>query len=173
MCCHYSADFGDKMRQSVFQVTQYVQGHISSVFPFSVGEILLILAALLLVGAFILLICGFVKLCRKKMPESRKDRREAGSQRGRTGVAGRYFYVLAWIVGVVVMIMSIIVSYYIIAAVSRIPICPQKSGSIPCGNWQFSEIMWSGSAMSRRRRWSGMKTAISSMGRIWTGDDLP
>lgn len=87
----YSAGFSDKMRQSVFQMTQYIQGHISSVFPFSVGEILLILAAALPAGAVVLLLIGCLRAFRKKT----------------AGFARRYFYALLWIGGVVGIIMSI------------------------------------------------------------------
>lgn len=102
-----SAGFGDKIRRSVFQVTQYVQGHISSVFPFSVGEILLILAVLLLLGAFVLALACFTGLCQRRRTKSRKAGREtADTPAGKKSFAGRYFYALSWIVGVVGIIMS-------------------------------------------------------------------
>ena len=50
----YSRGFGNQVRRSVFYMTQYIQGHISSLFPFSLGEFLLILAVILAAGALVL-----------------------------------------------------------------------------------------------------------------------
>lgn len=104
----YSVSFGDNIRQSVFQMTQHIQGGISSLFPFSVGEFLLILAVLLLAGSIVLSAAG---VCRKTADVFRKkngagkkgDRKKSGF--GLLG--GRYFYSLLWIIGVVSLIMSI------------------------------------------------------------------
>ena len=63
----YMPCFGDRMRQSVFQVTQYVQGYISSIVTFSLGEFLLLFAVILLTGAFVLLLTG---LCKKTAGKS-------------------------------------------------------------------------------------------------------
>ena len=107
----YSAGFGDKIRQGIFQITQYIQGHISSLFPFSVGEILLILAVLLLAGAFVLM---FIGLCRKMTAlfrrNAEKDSGKAEEKQERSRFerfSGRYFYGFLWIIGVVSVIMSI------------------------------------------------------------------
>lgn len=50
----YSRGFGNQVRRSVFYMTQYIQGHISSLFPFSLGDYLLILAVILAAGALVL-----------------------------------------------------------------------------------------------------------------------
>lgn len=109
----YSSGFGDGIRQSVFCVTQYIQGHLSSLFPFSIGEFLLIIAVVLVVGAFAL----FAVLLMEWMRSILRGRRIAGkNSEGETvcgekskiiRFAGRYFYVLLWIVGIVSAIMSI------------------------------------------------------------------
>lgn len=107
----YSEGFGDKIRLSVFQVTQYIQGNISSLFPFSVGEFLLILAVLLLMGVPVLILTG---ICRKAADAFRKnagkDSEKAAEKQERSKFerfSGRYFYGLLWIAGVVSVIMSI------------------------------------------------------------------
>lgn len=65
----YNRSFGDKMRQSIFQVTQFVQGHISSLCLFSVGEFLLALAVLLAAGAVLLPVVLFYAQGRtRKLP---------------------------------------------------------------------------------------------------------
>ena len=104
----YSEGFGDKIRRSVFQVTQYIQGHISSVFSFSVGEFLLFLAVLLLLGGLVLSVVCCVELCLKKVSGREEDGGESwGRLRRIAGGVRRYFYVLAWIGGVMGIIMSI------------------------------------------------------------------
>lgn len=82
-----SAGFSDRVRGGVFQITQYIQGHISSLFPFSLGEVLLCLAVLLAAGA-VLFSCALLV---KKAVKAGK----------------RYFAVLLWITGIVSVIMSI------------------------------------------------------------------
>lgn len=89
-----SSGFGDGIRQSVFCVTQYIQGHISSLFPFSIGEFLLIFAAVLAVLAFVLAVLLPI-------------RRAKGILRGKGSITGRYFYCLLWIIGIVSVIMSV------------------------------------------------------------------
>lgn len=103
--------FGDKTRRGVFRVTQYVQGHISSMFPFSVGEFLLLLAVFLLAGALALSLGVAVrrtaemlgrnvwKSCEKTAVEPEKS--------GFEKFVRRYFYTLFWIVGAVALIMSV------------------------------------------------------------------
>lgn len=104
----YSVGFGDKIRRSVFQVTQFLQGHVSSVFSFSAGELLLFFAVFVLAGAVLLLLLGLVRLCRKKISGCKKDVEKQEDRPGRgAGFTGRYFYALAWIAGVVGVIMSI------------------------------------------------------------------
>lgn len=107
----YHNSFGDKMRQGVFQVTQYVQGHINSVFPFSVGEFLLLLAVFVLAGAFVLFLG---EICRRT---AGAVRRNIGASCGKTAkdqrrsgfgkFSRRYFYGLLWIIGVTAVIMSV------------------------------------------------------------------
>lgn len=104
--------FGDKMRQGLFQVTQYMQGHISSIFSFSVGEILLGLALLLAAGAILFsciwLIDTAVLMWRKKAASEKKDGGTAVSRKHLKyrRFVGRYLYVLVWITGIVSFIMS-------------------------------------------------------------------
>ncbi len=84
--------FGDKMRQSVFHVTQYIQGHISSLFPFSVGELLLIFAVLLAMGALSLSVIALVRMIAARIKgssegargEADQDRERAEKNRGET-----------------------------------------------------------------------------------------
>lgn len=111
----YSGGFGDRMRQSVFCVTQYLQGHISSLFSFSVGELLLILAVLLVTVGLVLLVVLFIKwivtgLKGKDNPVNKNEKD------GNTDVdkeksklicfIGRYFYILLWIISIVSVVMS-------------------------------------------------------------------
>lgn len=110
----YSSGFGDGIRQSVFCVTQYVQGHISSLFPFSIGEFLLIFAVVLTVLAFVL---SFILLIEWVGGILRGRRRITGENSGggaaykeKTGIvrfAGKYLYCLLWMIGIVSAIMSI------------------------------------------------------------------
>lgn len=107
----YMIGFGDRMRQSVFQVTQYVQGHISSIVPFSLGEFLLLFAVILLTGAFVLLLTGFGKkaaaVFRKGGGKICEDITEERRRSGFEICCRRYFYSLSWIIGVVSVIMSV------------------------------------------------------------------
>lgn len=100
----YSRGFGDKIRQGIFQLTQYIQGNISSLFSFSVGEILLGLAVVLITGAIIpvviWLIKRAVKICRGT---SDSGKRNLKFKR----FVGGYLYILVWITGVVSLIMSV------------------------------------------------------------------
>lgn len=86
----YSEEFSDRIRGSVFPITQYIQGNISSLFPFSVGEFLLCLAVFLMVGA-VLFSCIF--LVKKNLWMSCFVR--------------KYLTALLWIAGIVSLIMSI------------------------------------------------------------------
>lgn len=104
----YSAGFGDTVRQGVFQVAQYIQGNISSLFPFSVGEFLLVLAVLLLAGSIVLSAVVLYRKTaavfgRKNCGGKAEDRKKSGFEL----FAGRFFYSLLWIVGVVSVIMSV------------------------------------------------------------------
>ena len=87
--------FGDMLRQSVFQITQYAQGHTSSLFPFSLGEFLLWLAVFLMAGAVFFLLV----LLAGKMSWLRK-----GAKLERFAV--RYLYGMLWVIGIVSIIMS-------------------------------------------------------------------
>lgn len=92
-----SGVFCDFMRRTVFFVMQYIQGHISSIFPFSVGEIMLILALFLLFVGVVLVPVIFignylVKHGRLMSLNLRKLK--------------RYYYILLWIGGIVSLIMS-------------------------------------------------------------------
>jgi len=109
----HSAGFGDWMRRSVFCVTQYVQGHISSLFPFSVGELLLMLAVLLLAGALVLSVLLMLRwiygALKGKGSAAGRPAGGVSAGGGRPGLsqfAGRYFYILLWIVGIVAVVMS-------------------------------------------------------------------
>lgn len=108
----YSGGFGDGIRQSVFCVTQYIQGHLSSLFPFSIGEFLLIIAAVLAVGAFVLSVVLLMEWMRGILRGRRIACRnsEGETVRGEKSkivrFACRYFYALLWIVGIVSAIMS-------------------------------------------------------------------
>lgn len=109
----HNRSFGDRMRQSVFQVTQFVQGHISSLCLFSVGEFLLALAVLLAAGAVVLSVVLFLKLIVEIFMKAAKsvdmadkvmetDRRHSQF----AWFVKRYFYMLLWIVGLVSAVMS-------------------------------------------------------------------
>ena len=109
----YGEGFGDRVRLSIFQVTQMIQGRISSLFPFSVGELLLILAALLSAGALILAAIVFIRWLAGSLRWSAcgADKRElpADSKKGKNlkAFAGRYYHVLLWLGGIVSVVMSI------------------------------------------------------------------
>lgn len=96
MQARYRKGFGDKIRQGIFQLTQYVQGHISSLFPFSVGEIMLGLAVLLVVAAAVLFGILCINRAAGQWDKSLKLR----------SFAGRYYYSLLWIIGIVSVVMS-------------------------------------------------------------------
>ena len=109
-----SRSFGDGVRQSVFCVTQYIQGHISDLFPFSVGELLLILAVLLVAGALILVVLFLIRqvyrVLKKEKDNAERALEEAeGSKKSTKFIwfTGRYFYALLWIIAIVGVIMSI------------------------------------------------------------------
>ena len=109
----YSESFGDKMRQGLFQVVQYILGQISSIFSFSVGEILLGIAVFLAAGAILFSGLWFIETAVFIW------RRKGVSGKGSAGVAvsrkhlkcrrfiGRYYYALVWITGIVSFIMTI------------------------------------------------------------------
>lgn len=109
----YSVGFGDRVRRSIFQITQFTQGHISSLFPFSVGELLLYLAVFLAVGAAFIS-CIFAAAWaaeqwkKKFFPQKNSGKGIAlkGSLRV-SEFARRYFMALLWITAVVSVIMSI------------------------------------------------------------------
>lgn len=110
----YSSGFGDKIRWSVFCVTQYIQGHISSLFPFSLGEILLILAAALAVVALVLAVVLLVNRMKgiqrgkDSIADGVSERNEAyGKRAWIVRFADGYYYSLLWIIGIVSVIMSI------------------------------------------------------------------
>lgn len=93
----HSKKLCDQIRWSIFRITQYVQGHISSLFPFSTGEFLLVLAVLLAAASlalFVVLLTGWLTGYLRKKPGLRK-------------FAGRYGYLLLWLVGIVSIVMSI------------------------------------------------------------------
>ena len=110
----YSEGFSDRVRRDVFRITQYMQGHISSLFSFSVGELLLCLAVLLAAGA-VLFSCVF--LMKKTLRAVRRRNAAAETtdedglivkkELGGAGFIRGYFTVLLWIAGVVSVIMSI------------------------------------------------------------------
>lgn len=89
-----SRGFSDWFRRTVFCGIQYVQGHISSVFPFSVGEILLAAGALLLLFA---ILSGAVLLAGKIVPAL------AGR---RFPFLRKYLYGVLWVTAVVALVMS-------------------------------------------------------------------
>lgn len=109
----YSVGFGDRVRRSIFQITQFTQGHISSLFPFSVGELLLYLAVFLAVGAvFISCIFAAARAAErwKKKFFPQKNSGKGIALKGGLRVsefARRYFMALLWITAVVSVIMSI------------------------------------------------------------------
>ncbi len=88
----HSRVFADWMRRTVFYGIQYIQGHLSSLFPFSVGELLLILAVFLTAAA---IVAAVVFLC---------TGRAAGS--GRPSLPDRYLYTFLWIVVLVCFLMT-------------------------------------------------------------------
>ena len=109
-----SRSFGDRVRQSVFCVTQYIQGHISDLFPFSVGEFLLILAVLLVAGALILVVLFLIRQVYRVLKKEENNVERAleeaeGSKKSTKFIwyTSRYFYTLLWITGIVGVIMSI------------------------------------------------------------------
>lgn len=109
----YSVGFGDRVRRSIFQITQYTQGHISSLFPFSVGELLLYLAVFLAVGA-VFISCIFAaaraaEQWKKKFFPQKNSGRGIALKGGLcvSEFARRYFMALLWITAVVSVIMSI------------------------------------------------------------------
>lgn len=109
----YSEGFGDWVRQSIFQTTQYIMGHISSLFPFSVGEILLCLAVLFAAGA----VCFSCVLLGKKVEALWRRRIFSGKGAEENAVrrasprffrfARIYFTALLWIAGVGSAVMSV------------------------------------------------------------------
>lgn len=93
----HSKDFCDQIRRSIFRVMQYTQGHISSLFPFSAGEFMLVLAVLSAAAAPALFVVWLTE-------------RKAGKSEKRAGLkkfAGTCLYGLLWIAGVVSLVMSI------------------------------------------------------------------
>lgn len=111
----YNRGFGDKVRQGIFRLMQYVQGYISSLFPFSVGELLLGLAVFLAAGAIllfiILLIERIAEIWKRKRKTALHEEADKGTDAGGRNLkfkrfAGGYFYVLLWITGIVSVIMS-------------------------------------------------------------------
>lgn len=108
----YGEGFGDRMRLSVFQVTQNIQGRISSLFSFSVGELLLILTVLLAAGAVVLAVILFIRWLAGSLRWSAHGaggKLPADSERGKKlkAFAGRYYRILLWLGGIVSFVMSI------------------------------------------------------------------
>lgn len=108
-----SVGFSDGIRLSVFRFTQYVQGHISSLFSFSVGELLLCFAVFL-AAVTVLLFCVFlvkkaVGMWKRRNPFRKTADKDAAAERsGRiSGFVRRYLTVLLWITGIVSVIMSV------------------------------------------------------------------
>ena len=107
-----SAEFSDKVRLGLFQITQYVQGHISSLFPFSVGEFLLCFAVFFVMAT--VLFFGFLFVRKAARPGRRRkvfgktaDRGAAERGGGISGFAGRYLAILLWVTGIVSVMMSV------------------------------------------------------------------
>ena len=108
----YSAGFGDRVRRGIFQKTQYIQGHISSLFPFSIGEVLLCLVLALTVGTGFLIVALLVN----KAAALWRGRGASKQGGGEDAVlekdvrlrrfARRYFAVLLWSAVIVSVIMS-------------------------------------------------------------------
>ena len=106
--------FGDRVRGGAFQITQYIMGNISSLFPFSVGEVLLCLAVILAAGT-VLFSCIFLVKKAAAVGRSKNVCREGADDKGviaekdlrGSGFVRRYFVLLLWIAGVVSSIMSI------------------------------------------------------------------
>ncbi len=86
----------DRIRQSIFRITQYIQGHISSLFPFSIGEFLLVLAVLLASASLALFVVLFVGRLRGR----------AGKEHRPGKFARRYYDLLLWVVAIVSVVMS-------------------------------------------------------------------
>lgn len=86
----------DRIRQSIFRITQYIQGHISSLFPFSIGEFLLVLAVLLASASLALFVVLFVGRLRGR----------AGKEQRPGKFARRYYDLLLWVVAIVSVVMS-------------------------------------------------------------------
>lgn len=97
MLSWHSKKFCDQIRKSIFRMTQYIQGHISSLFPFSVGEFLLMLAVLLAAAALAL----FVVLCAGRVTKE-SEKKETVRK-----FAGRYYCLLLWVIAVTSVVMSI------------------------------------------------------------------
>lgn len=102
----YSMGFSDKVRLGVFQVTQYIQGHISSLFLFSLGEFLLCLAVFFLAGAVLFFCISIIKWIIGRWKERGSRKNADGSMRFSTFVR-RYFAVLLWAAAIISVMMSI------------------------------------------------------------------
>lgn len=96
MLSWHSKKFCDQIRKSIFRMTQYIQGHISSLFPFSVGEFLLMLAVLLAAALAL-----FVVLCAGRVTKE-SEKKETVRK-----FAGRYYCLLLWVIAVTSVVMSI------------------------------------------------------------------
>lgn len=99
----YSVEFCDGVRRSIFRVTQFIQGGISSLFPFSVGEILLCLAVFLALGAVLFL--GILVAIRRAVRKKNGAFSENGLRLLR--FIRSYFMFLLWAAAVVSVIMTI------------------------------------------------------------------
>lgn len=98
----YSVGFSDGVRRSIFRVTQFIQGFISSLFPFSVGELLLCLAVLLAAGA-VFFSCILLIM---RMAEGKKGRTFSGKGLRFLRFARKYFGFLLWTVAILSVIMT-------------------------------------------------------------------
>ena len=96
MLSWHSKKFCNQIRKSIFRMTQYIQGHISSLFPFSVGEFLLMLAVLLAAALAL-----FVVLCAGRVTKE-SEKKETVRK-----FAGRYYCLLLWVIAVTSVVMSI------------------------------------------------------------------
>lgn len=103
-----SRTFSDLMRRTVFFVMQYFQGHISSLFPFSVGEKMLILALFLLAAGVFFAAARFYLWVRDRKRYRTEEEREAEGKnfKFRRVISG-YFRIFLWIFVTVSAIMSI------------------------------------------------------------------
>ncbi len=104
----HSRGFADWMRRTVFYGIQYIQGHLSSLFPFSVGELLLILAVFLTVAA---IVAAVVFLFAGRAESSGKSSLPdcTGSCKGSMPLKrrmGRYLYVFLWAGVLVCFVMT-------------------------------------------------------------------